>query len=68
MDLSAQVQQLEKRLNTLNDKQAKLARNRAIGRSSKRLATLVSRETAKAERLKVGLIKKKIRIRCANAG
>lgn len=62
MDLSAQVQQLEKRLNTLNDKQAKLARNRAIGRSSKRLATLVSRETAKAERLKVGLIKKKIRI------
>ena len=62
MELDAQVRKLEKKLMSLDDKQARNARNRALNRSSKRLATLVSRETAKTERLKVGLIKKKIRI------
>ncbi|MDK1289783.1 phage tail protein [Pseudoalteromonas umbrosa] len=62
MSLDAQVRKLEKTLMTLDNNQARNARNRALNRSSKRLATLVSRDTAKTERLKVGLIKKKIRI------
>lgn len=63
MELKAQTEQLEKKLNSLNNKQAKFARQRAIGRSSKRMATLVSRDTAKKERLKSSLIKRKIRVR-----
>lgn len=62
MELKAQVNELEKKLNTLNNKQALFARHRALGRGSKRMATLVSRDTAKKERLKSSLIKRKIRI------
>ena len=60
MDLKEQVAELEKKLDTLNNKQALFARQRSLSRSSKRMATLVSRDAAKAERLKVGLIKRKI--------
>ena len=63
MELKAQVNELEKKLNTLNNKQALFARQRSLSRSSKRMATLVSRDTAKTERLKSSLIKKKIRFK-----
>lgn len=63
MNLKRQVEELEKKLSTLNNKQARFARQRSLSRSSKRMATLVSRDTAKKERLKSSLIKRKIRIK-----
>ena len=63
MNLKRQVEELEKKLGTLNNKQARFARQRSLSRSSKRMATLVSRDTAKKERLKSSLIKRKIRIK-----
>ncbi len=62
MELQQQAKQLERKLNELNSRQALFARNRALNRSSKRLSTLVSRDTAKKERLKSSLIKRKIRV------
>lgn len=63
MTLNEQIKELESKLSSLNNKQAKFARQRALSRSSKRMATLVSSETAKKERLKSSLIKRKIRIK-----